>query len=52
MANKYTLFYPDWVSPPGAKIFDLLEEREYSKTELAQWLGFSPNYLKQLIYPS
>lgn len=49
MANKCTLFHPDWVSPPGATILDLLEEHEYSKTELAQWLGFSPKYLNQLI---
>ncbi len=42
-------FSPDWVSPPGETIADLLEERNWSQAELAQRLGYTPKHLYQLI---
>ena len=40
---------PDWASPPGDTIVDLMEERDWSQAELARRLGFSTGYLNQLI---
>ncbi len=42
-------FSPDWVSPPGETIADLLEERNWPQAELAQRLGYTPKHLNQLI---
>ncbi len=42
-------FSPDWVSPPGETIADLLEECNWSQAELAQRLGYTPKHLDQLI---
>jgi len=42
-------FSPDWVSPPGDTILDLMEERDWNQIELANRLGFSTKYLNQLI---
>lgn len=42
-------FLPDWVSPPGDTILDLLEERDWTQQELAVRLGFSPKHVSQLI---
>jgi HTH-type transcriptional regulator/antitoxin HigA len=42
-------FNPDWVSPPGETIADLLEERDWSQVELAQRLGYTTKHLNQLI---
>jgi HTH-type transcriptional regulator / antitoxin HigA len=42
-------FNPDWVSPPGDTILELLEEREWSQQQLADRLGFSPKHVSQLI---
>lgn len=49
MTNSGAPFRPDWVSPPGETILDLIEEREWSQAELAQRLGFSPKHLNQII---
>jgi HTH-type transcriptional regulator/antitoxin HigA len=49
MINSGAPFRPDWVSPPGETILDLIEEREWSQAELAQRLGFSTKHLNQLI---
>ncbi len=49
MTNPGAPFRPDWVSPPGETILDLIEEREWSQAELAQRLGFSTKHLNQLI---
>ncbi len=32
-------YAPDWVSPPGDTILDIIEERGWSQTELATRLG-------------
>lgn len=42
-------FSPDWVSPPGETIADLLEERGWIQAELAERLGYTPKHLNQLI---
>lgn len=42
-------FAPDWVSPPGDTILDLLEERDWSQQQLADRLGFSLKHVNQLI---
>jgi HTH-type transcriptional regulator / antitoxin HigA len=49
MTNPGVSFRPDWVSPPGETIIDLIEEREWSQAELAQRLGYTPKHLNQLI---
>ncbi|MDR3451321.1 MAG: helix-turn-helix domain-containing protein [Rhodoferax sp.] len=42
-------FAPDWVSPPGDTILDLLEERDWTQQQLADRLGFSLKHVNQLI---
>ncbi len=42
-------FRPDWVSPPGETIADLLEQRDWSQAELARRIGYTPKRLGQLI---
>lgn len=44
-----THFSPDWVSPPGDTILDLIEEREWTQAELAERLGYSTKHVSQLI---
>ncbi|WP_019593073.1 helix-turn-helix domain-containing protein [Thioalkalivibrio sp. ALM2T] len=40
---------PDWVSPPGETIADLLEEQGWSQRELGQRLDYSSKHVNQLI---
>lgn len=42
-------FEPDWISPPGDTIEDLLDERGWSKTEFAQRTGFTPKHVNELV---
>lgn len=49
MTDQLRGFQPDWVTPPGATIVDLMEERDWNQAELAQRLGFSTKHLNQLI---
>lgn len=42
-------FAPDWVSPPGDTILDLLEERDWTQQQLADRLGYSLKHVNQLI---
>jgi len=42
-------FAPDWVSPPGDSILDIIEEREWTQAELAQRLGYTTKHVNQLI---
>jgi HTH-type transcriptional regulator / antitoxin HigA len=49
MTNTTHSFAPDWVSPPGETIMDLLEEREWTQTQLAKRLGYSEPQVSQLI---
>lgn len=43
-------FSPDWVSPPGGTIEDLLEERGWTQAELADRLGFTSKHVNDLIH--
>ncbi|MGH8583514.1 MAG: HigA family addiction module antitoxin, partial [Gammaproteobacteria bacterium] len=49
MTDSGTPFRPDWVSPPGDTIADLLEERDWSQVELAGRLGYTTKHVSQLI---
>jgi len=49
MSSQVESFAPDWVSPPGDTILDLMEERDWNQVELANRLGFSTKHLNQLI---
>jgi HTH-type transcriptional regulator/antitoxin HigA len=42
-------FSPDWVSPPGESIADLLEEHGWTQAELSERLGYTAKHLNQLI---
>ena len=42
-------FAPDWVSPPGETILDLIEERGWTQAELAKRLGYTEKHISQLI---
>lgn len=40
---------PDWISPPGETILDILEERGWTQSELAERTGFTRKHINQLI---
>jgi plasmid maintenance system antidote protein VapI len=42
-------FTPDWISPPGDTIEDLLEERGWSKAGFAERTGFSAKHVNELV---
>ncbi|MEO0854264.1 MAG: helix-turn-helix domain-containing protein, partial [Cyanobacteria bacterium J06648_11] len=42
-------FTPDWISPPGDTIADLLEERDWTQAHLAPQLGYSIERVSQLV---
>lgn len=42
-------FSPDWVSPPGATIATILEERGATPVELAVWIGRSQTDIEDLL---
>ena len=42
-------FAPDWVSPPGDTIADLLEERDWTQVQLSKRLGYTTKHVSQLI---
>ena len=49
MIDQKRKIQPEWVSPPGDTISDLMEERDWNQVELAQRLGFTTKHLNQLI---
>ncbi len=49
MAEVLQTFTPDWISPPGDTIADLIEEREWSQVDLAKRLGFTTKHVSLLI---
>jgi HTH-type transcriptional regulator / antitoxin HigA len=49
MTNLLQTFTPDWISPPGETIADLLEEREWTQSDLAKRLGYSEKHISLLI---
>lgn len=42
-------FTPDWISPPGETIADLIEEREWSQADLSKRLGYTTKHVSLLI---
>ncbi len=42
-------YAPDWVSPPGDTILDLVEERGWTQADLADRLGYSRKHVNQLV---
>ncbi len=42
-------FAPDWVSPPGDTIVDIIEERGWTQAELAKRLGYTEKHVSQLL---
>jgi len=46
MAEKFS---PDWISPPGETIADILEEREWTQIEFAERMGQSTKHISLLL---
>ena len=46
---EQTSFKPDWISPPGDTISDLLEERNWTQTEFAHQLSESKAFVSRLL---
>jgi HTH-type transcriptional regulator / antitoxin HigA len=49
MTNITAAYQPDWVSPPGDTLLDILAERDWTQAELAQRLGYTTKHVNQLI---
>jgi plasmid maintenance system antidote protein VapI len=43
-------FSPDWYSPPGDTIIDILQEREWTYSQLAEYMGFTVEEVERLVY--
>jgi HTH-type transcriptional regulator/antitoxin HigA len=48
MTDRVRRFDPDWVSPPGDTILDLLEEKGWTQAELATRTGFTRKHVNEL----
>lgn len=42
-------FQPDWLSPPGETVEDLLEERGWTQAEFAERTGFTKKHVNELL---
>jgi addiction module HigA family antidote len=49
MTENELQFAPDWLSPPGDTIADVLDERGWSQAEFAQRIGYTTKHVNQLI---
>jgi len=49
MTETTRTFTPDWVSPPGDTIADLLKERDWTQAQLAERLGYTTKHISLLI---
>jgi len=49
MTDSATPFNPDWVSPPGDTLLDIISDREWTRLELAQRLGVTETHLHQVL---
>ncbi len=47
--SEESAFRPDWVSPPGHTVADILRERHYSLAEFARRMGYTPNEVEELL---
>lgn len=48
-ANRPTEFTPNWTSPPGETLADILDERGWSQTEFAERTGYTEKHVSLLI---
>jgi HTH-type transcriptional regulator / antitoxin HigA len=48
-ASTQSTYAPDYLSPPGDTLGDLLEEREMTQTDLARRLGVSLKHVNQIV---
>jgi HTH-type transcriptional regulator/antitoxin HigA len=48
MTDRVPRFEPDWVSPPGDTILDLLQEKGWTQAELATRTGFTRKHVNEL----
>lgn len=49
MTEVLQTFTPDWISPPGETIAELIEERDWSQVDLAKRLGYTTKHISLLI---
>lgn len=49
MAQANPPFAPDWNSPPGDTILDLIEEKNWTQMELAKRMGCSLKHVNRLV---
>lgn len=49
MTEQTATFQPDWISPPGDTIADLLDEKGWSQAEFAQRCGYTTKHASLLI---
>ncbi|WP_368300448.1 helix-turn-helix domain-containing protein [Kluyvera sichuanensis] len=49
MTDLRAKFAPDWVSPPGDTIIDIIEDKGWTQQELAERLGYSEKHVSQLV---
>lgn len=49
MTTRQEVFSPDWVSPPGETILDLMKERGWTQEELALRLECDTEYFDMLL---
>jgi HTH-type transcriptional regulator/antitoxin HigA len=49
MSDHVANFRPDWTSPPGDTIADLIEEQGWSQAEFAERTGYTTKHVNQLI---
>lgn len=49
MSSTTYSFSPDWVSPPGDTIADLLEEYDWTQVQLGKRLGYDIGFVNQLV---
>ena len=47
--SDYSDFEPDWISPPGETIADILEEKDLSSEDFARRIGQTSAHVKDLI---
>jgi len=49
MTEKMQKFTPNWISPPGDTIADILEERDWTQVEFAERIGLSQKHTNHLL---
>jgi addiction module HigA family antidote len=49
MTDQVAEFRPNWISPPGDTVADLLDEQGWSQAEFAERVGYTTKHVNQLI---